>query len=99
MDYLSIWYLLLGFFFSNGMPHFLFGVAGKRFRSPLGANSSAQVNVVWGLINFIAGSAILWRRVSMESPNMVDAMNFLAAYWLVVAMFGFFMDHFRGEDV
>ena len=46
MDYLSIWYLLLGFFFSNGMPHFLFGVAGKRFVSPLGMNSSARVNTI-----------------------------------------------------
>lgn len=99
MDYLSPWYILLGFFFSNGMPHFLFGVAGKNFRSPLGANSSPTINVVWGLINFIAGSGVTWWQFSQGSPTMVDALNFLAAYWLVVAMFGLFMDHFRGDNV
>jgi len=99
MEYISGWYLLLGYFFSNGMPHFVFGVAGKRFRSPLGANSSPKVNVVWGLINFIAGSAILVWRISLESPNMVDAINFIACYWMIVAMFGFAMNMFRGNDL
>lgn len=99
MEYLSPWFILLGFLFSNGMPHFLFGVAGKKFRSPLGANSAPGVNVGWGLINFVAGTGVAWWRVGLASPTLVDAANFLVAYWVVVAMFGLFMDHFRGDDV
>jgi hypothetical protein len=88
---ISIWHSVIGFFFSNGMPHFIAGVAGKRFRSPLGANSSARVNLLWGLINFVLGTAlVLWR-----SP---DWLGFLVAYWLMVAMFGFGFSHFKGED-
>ena len=91
--------MLLGYFFSNGMPHFAFGVAGKKFRSPLGANSSPTVNVIWGLTNFVAGSAIFYWRVSIQAPTMVDILNFIAAYWVIVAMFGFAMNMFRGDDL
>ncbi len=90
---LSVWHIVIGFFFSNGMPHFIAGAAGKRFRSPLGPNSTARVNLVWGLINFVLGTAlVLWK-----SPT-ADWQNFLVAYWVVVAMFGFGMSHFKGED-
>lgn len=88
---ISPWHLAAGFFFSNGMPHFVAGAAGKHFRSPLGANSSARVNVVWGLMNFMLGTALLlW--LGVDAPWQ----SFLVAYWLVVAMFGFGMKHFTG---
>ncbi|MDA4124486.1 MAG: hypothetical protein OK438_03440 [Thaumarchaeota archaeon] len=29
-------YLVTGFLFGNGVPHFVFGAAGKVFRSPFG---------------------------------------------------------------
>ena len=90
---LSIWHIVVGFFFSNGMPHFIAGAAGKRFRSPLGANSSARVNLIWGLINFVLGTLlVLWK-----SPTP-EWQSFLVAYWVVVAMFAFGMNHFKGED-
>ena len=31
-----IWYFVLGFLLGNGVPHFVFGAAGKVFRSPFG---------------------------------------------------------------
>jgi hypothetical protein len=90
---LSPWHLAIGFFFSNGMPHFVAGVAGKRFRSPLGANSPARVNLVWGLVNFALGTAlVLWK-----SPTP-QWQSFLLAYWLIVAMFGFGISQFKGTD-
>jgi NhaP-type Na+/H+ or K+/H+ antiporter len=90
---ISWWHILIGFFFSNGMPHFLMGVAGKKFRSPLGANSSTQVNVVWGIINFILGTAgVIYLGATAQW------YGFLIGFWLVVAMFGFGMNHFKGED-
>jgi len=90
---ISWWHILIGFFFGNGMPHFLMGVAGKKFRSPLGANSSTQVNVVWGLINFVLGSA----GICYLGAN-AQWYGFLIGFWIVVAMFGFGMSHFKGED-
>ncbi|HEY50068.1 MAG TPA: hypothetical protein G4O13_08500 [Dehalococcoidia bacterium] len=56
------WYAYLAYFFagvflSNGVPHFVHGVAGKRFQSPFASplgvgESSPLVNVIWGLVNF-----------------------------------------------
>ena len=89
----SWWYILIGFFFGNGMPHFLMGVAGKKFRSPLGANSSTQVNVIWGLINFVLGSIAVFSLGTTPQWN-----GFLIGFWIVVAMFGFGMSHFKGDD-
>ena len=85
-------HILIGFFFSNGMPHFLMGVAGKKFRSPLGASSPTQVNVVWGLINFGLGTAGVIYLGSSAQWN-----GFLIGFWIVVAMFGLGMNHFKGE--
>lgn len=89
----SWWHLLVGFFFSNGWPHYLAGVGGKRFRSPLGPNSSPRVNLVWGLINFVLGTAVIaWQGLTPPWQT------FLISYWVVVAMFGFGWGHFKGED-
>ena len=88
----SVWHIVIGFFFSNGMPHFIAGAAGKRFRSPLGPNSTARVNLVWGLTNFVLGTAlVLW-----QSPTP-DWQSFLLAYWVVGAMIGVGISHFEGE--
>ncbi len=90
---ISWWHILIGFAFGNGMPHFLMGVAGKRFRSPLGANSSPRVNVIWGLINFVLGSAgVVYLGAS---PAWY---GFLIGFWITVAMFGLGMNHFKGDD-
>ena len=89
---LSWWHLLIGFLFANGMPHFLMGVAGKTFRSPLGRNTAPRFNVIWGLINFSAGTAL----VLQLSPG-AQWDGFLVGFWLGVAMFGFAMNYFKGE--
>ena len=67
---ISWWHILIGFFFGNGMPHFLMGIAGKKFRSPLGASSSTQVNV--GVLKMLAdaigeGFVVGHERVSFRS--------------------------------
>ncbi|MEL0083105.1 MAG: hypothetical protein VW985_08730 [Gammaproteobacteria bacterium] len=90
---ISWWHILIGFFFGNGMPHFLMGVAGKKFRSPLGANSSARVNVIWGLANFVFGTIGVWYLGATG-----QWYGFLIGFWLVVIMFGTSMGHFKGDD-
>jgi uncharacterized membrane protein HdeD (DUF308 family) len=86
-------YVLVGFFFSNGWPHYIAGLAGKRFRSPLGPDSSARLNLIWGIANFVLGTVVLvWNGLNPEWQA------FLIGYWLIVAMFGFGIRHFTGKD-
>ncbi len=47
-----ILFFLFGLFAANGVPHFVKGVTGERHVTPFGKPSSAQVNVIWGVVNF-----------------------------------------------
>lgn len=88
MDYASLWYLIIGFALANGMPHFLFGAAGKIFRTPFGKESSPALNVGWGLFNFIAATVLVWWRASAQSPAVSDFIFLIIGFWLGVIMFG-----------
>ncbi len=88
MSYASLWYLLVGFLLGNGMPHFLFGSAGKIFRTPFGKESSPLMNVGWGLFNFILATVLVWWRSSAQLPIVSDLIFLLVGFWLVVIMFG-----------
>lgn len=51
-------------FLANGVPHFVSGMTGKGFQSPFAlppgvGESSPLVNVIWGLVNFFAGYALI----------------------------------------
>ena len=62
------WYVYLfnffaGALFANGIPHFIHGISGKKFRTPFakpGGESSPVINVVWGVVNFLVGYALLF---------------------------------------
>ena len=64
------WYAYLAYFFAggflaNGVPHFIHGVSGKRFRTPFSrpmttGESSPVLNVIWGVVNFLIGSALVF---------------------------------------
>ena len=97
MIYALLWYLLIGFLLGNGMPHFLFGSAGKIFRTPFGKESSPRMNISWGLFNFIAGTLLVWWRVSAQSPTASDLLFLLVGFWLVVIMFGFSLRRFISD--
>ncbi|MBP1853363.1 hypothetical protein [Rhizobium halophytocola] len=48
---------------TNGIPHFVNGVSGRRFRTPFvrfggGDLSSPIVNVAWGWLNFLVAFAL-----------------------------------------
>ena len=65
-----VWYAYLAYFFAgvflaNGVPHFMHGISGQRFQSPFASppavgESSALVNVLWGLANFIIGFVLIF---------------------------------------
>ena len=44
----------------NAIPHLVAGVSGRRFESPFGRPSSAEVNVLWAAANALAGALILY---------------------------------------
>jgi len=58
-------YLFAGMFLTNGVPHFVEGITGRRFQSPFASppgvgESPPWVNVIWGLVNFFAGYALVF---------------------------------------
>ena len=95
------WYVYLAYFFAgvflaNGVPHFVSGIAGKRFQSPFASppgvgESSPVVNVIWGLVNFSIGYALIFgvnefclgftREVLMVAIGAVVTSIFLAIYF------------------
>jgi hypothetical protein len=61
-DYLA--HFVAGAFLANGVPHFVQGICGNKFQTPLArprgiGESSALVNVIWGWFNFIIGGVLL----------------------------------------
>ncbi len=62
--YAYLAYLFAGALLANGVPHFVEGIAGRRFQSPFASppgvgESSPVINVIWGLANFAAGYALI----------------------------------------
>jgi hypothetical protein len=64
MWYFYLAYFIAGLFLANGVPHFVSGISGRKFRSPFASppavgESSAVVNVIWGMGNFIIGYLLI----------------------------------------
>lgn len=93
----SLWYLVIGFLLGNGMPHFIFGVAGKMFRTPFGRDSSPRRNVLWGLGNFILATLLVLWQTSVQSVQRVDLILLLAGFSLAAGMFGITIKSFLSD--
>ena len=96
-----VWYAYLAYFFAgaflaNGVPHFVHGIAGKRFESPFAppaglGESSPLVNVIWGVVNFSIGYTLIFgvadfafgltRAALMVGIGALVAAAFLAVYF------------------
>ena len=84
-----IWYFIMGFLLGNGVPHFVFGAAGKIFRSPFGQKSRPRVNVLWGLSNFALATIIAIGLIAFNLYNSYALIAMLIGFWLMMLMFGF----------
>ena len=72
------WYVYVAWFFAgaflaNAIPHTVQGICGNRFQTPFASpsgvgESSAIVNVIWGLANFAIGSVLLYAFFPGEFP-------------------------------
>ncbi len=96
------WYAYLAYFFAgtflaNGVPHFVSGITGKRFQSPFASppgvgESSPLVNVIWGLVNFFAGYALIFEvgefAWGLTRAALMVAVGALIAAVLLAGYFG-----------
>jgi hypothetical protein len=62
--YIAVAHFFAGAFLSNGVPHFVNGISGRRFPTPFASPpgvglSSPTLNVVWGFANIVVGSVLL----------------------------------------
>src|SRR5258706_15271752 len=71
--YVYVAWLFAGAFLANAIPHTVQGICGNRFQTPFASprgvgESSAIVNVIWGLANFAIGGALLHISFPPELP-------------------------------
>jgi hypothetical protein len=81
------WYAYVACFFSgaflaNVVPHFVHGILGDRFPTPFAhppgkGFSSPTVNVVWALVNLMAGY-VLFRLGKVSSGDTLSLVVFFA---------------------
>lgn len=71
----------------NGLPHYIHGIAGKRFPTPFsggaGTLDSPVRNVLWGGGNLIVGGVLLW----LIWPGLSDA-SLIAEVVALTLLFG-----------
>jgi hypothetical protein len=95
------WYVYLAYFFAgaflgNGVPHFVQGACGNKFQSPFASppgrgESSALVNVVWGVVNFVIGAGL----IRYFFPPLPPPVGLCVAVALGVLVIGVFLaSHF-----
>ncbi|HZW84446.1 MAG TPA: hypothetical protein VFE91_00900 [Nitrososphaerales archaeon] len=97
LNLFDVWYFVMGFLLGNGFPHFVFGRAGKIFRSPVGQRSSPKVNVIWGLTNFLTATLIALGLVYFSLYDTYSLAFLLVGFWLMVLMFGTSIKRFLNE--
>lgn len=76
---------LSGMFLTNGLPHFVSGIMGKSHMTPLGKESSAVINIVWGFINFLGGMWLF--NVTGATFRQVFSFDMLSISFLAGVLF------------
>lgn len=92
-----IWYFIIGSLLGNGVPHFVFGAAGKIFRSPFGQKSKPKVNILWGLSNFLLATIISAGLILLNLYDSYSLIALLLGFWLMMLMFGTRIKKFLNE--
>jgi len=72
-------YFFAGVFLTNGVPHLVIAVTGRRKLTPFGQDSSALVNLLWGFINF-AGGYLLVRYADRQARAKADSKAWQIPY-------------------
>jgi hypothetical protein len=74
-------YFAAGLFLTNGVPHFVNGISGRRFQSPFASppgvgESPPLVNVLWGMANFVVGYLLIAGLGKFQFGLTLDAFAF-----------------------
>ena len=96
-QFFLIWYFIAGFLLGNGVPHFVFGAAGKVFRSPFGQKSKPRVNILWGISNLLLATVISAGLILLNLYNSYSLIALLIGFWLMMLMFGTGIKRFLNE--
>jgi hypothetical protein len=80
--YTYVAHFFAGLFLTNGIPHFVNGMSGRRFPSPFGKPpgvglSSPYTNILWGLFNFLVGYFIIKVFGSVDTGISLDMLIFV----------------------
>lgn len=92
-----IWYFIIGAALGNGVPHFVFGAAGKIFRSPFGQKSSPKVNILWGLSNLLLATVISTGLMALDLYSNYAIGALLIGFWFMMLQFGIGIKKFLNE--
>ena len=90
------WYHYVSYFFggaflANFVPHFTNGISGRRFPSPFASppgqgESSALINVLWGLLNLVIAYLLIARVGNFELRRTRDVLIVGAGGFLTAIM-------------
>jgi hypothetical protein len=97
LDIYDAWYFIMGLLLANGVPHFVFGRAGKVFRSPFGQRSPPRINVAWGAANFGLATAIGLAVGFLGLYDSYSLVFLLLGFWLMTINFGFSIKRFLND--
>ena len=75
-------YFFAGVLMTNSMPHLAISLTGRRNMTPFGRDSSAQVNLLWGLVNLFGGVFLI------RSTDRKASAHLSAHQWLLALLAG-----------
>ena len=97
LELFLMWYFIIGSLLGNGVPHFAFGAAGKKFKSPFGQRSKPGVNIAWGLSNFALATMISIGLMALGLYSAYSLIALLLGFWLMMLMFRLRIKRFLNE--
>jgi len=81
---LYVFSFLAGLFGANGVPHFIKGILGEKYRTPFGLSSTPVTNIIWGWANFVV--AFLFLFTGNVHQHLLRAFGLVALGALVMSL-------------
>jgi hypothetical protein len=99
--YIYLAYLVAGFLFANGIPHFINGISGNRFQSPFArppgvGESPPLVNVIWGMANLLVGYLLVYFVGDFQAGLTVDMLLVGLGFALTALLLSWHFGRMRG---
>jgi hypothetical protein len=100
--YVYLAYFIAGGFLANGIPHFIHGISGKKFRTPFSkpmttGESSPVLNVIWGVFNFLIGYALVFGVGQFQFGFSLDALMLTLGAIVMSVMLAIILGRMRGH--